>query len=125
MSPASAPICILDDDVSVLRSIGQLLESDGLSSQTFEHAGEFLAHARTHEVKVAVLDVCLGDANGLEVQAQLHDISPATRVIIMTGLDQPGVQTIALRNGARAFLLKPFEDEAFLSEVHDALAIAG
>jgi len=122
MSCVCAPICILDDDVSVLRSIEYLLESDGLAARTFEHVDDFLAHAREHEVKLAVLDVCLGEASGLEVQAQLQEISPRTRVIVMTGRDQPRLQSIALQNGARAFLLKPFADEMFLEHVHAALA---
>lgn len=124
MSSAFASICILDDDTSVLRSIESLLESDGLAAATFEHPDAFLAHARDHEVKVAVLDVCLGEASGLDVQAKLHEISPGTRVIVMTGRDRPGVQTTAMQNGARAFLLKPFRDETFLAHVHGALAIA-
>lgn len=124
MSSFSVPICILDDDASVLRSIKHLLESDGLAARTFEQASDFLAHAREHEVKVAVLDVCLGEESGLDVQARLHALSPGTRVIVMTGRDQPGLESVARRNGARAFLLKPFEDEAFLAHVRDALTIA-
>ena len=85
---------------------------------------EFFAHVREHEMTVAVLDVCLGDASGLEVQAKLHDISPGTRVVVMTGRDQPGWQSAAMQNGARAFLLKPFEDEIFPAHVHNAPAIA-
>lgn len=124
MSTSPVSICILDDDASVLRSIELLLESDGLTATTFESADDFLTHAREHELKVAVLDVCLGEKSGLEVQKELREFSPRTSVIVMTGRDRPGLQSTALQNGARAFLLKPFDDETFLAHIHAALALA-
>ena len=121
MSPAVPPICILDDEPSVLRSIKRLLESDGIDALGFERAGDFLAHAREHEVKLAVLDVRLVDGDGLEVQAELRRISPGTRVIVMSGRVRTGLQESVLQQGGSAFLLKPFEDEVFLAHVRRAL----
>jgi FixJ family two-component response regulator len=116
-----SPICILDDDASVLRSICRLLESEGLSVKSFQDANEFLAHARSYRIELAILDVCLREANGIEVQSRLREISPETSVIIMTGRDLPGLQSAALNNGARAFVLKPFDGESFLTKVQEAL----
>ncbi|MES2705653.1 MAG: response regulator [Verrucomicrobiota bacterium] len=124
MPSASIPICIVDDDASVLRSIEFLLESDGLAARSFESAGEFLAHAGAHDVKLAVIDVCLAGASGLEVQTRLKAISPDTKVIVMTGRDYPGLQSAAMIRGARAFLLKPFADGIFLTKVQEALRAA-
>ena len=59
-------ICILDDDASVRRSMEQLLDSDGLKAQSFEDAEDFLAHARSHAVRLAVLDVWMPETSGLE-----------------------------------------------------------
>jgi two-component system nitrogen regulation response regulator GlnG len=117
-------ICILDDDASVRRSMEQLLDSDGLKAQSFEDAEDFLAHARSHAVRLAVLDVWMPETSGLEVQAQLREVSPDTKVIVMTGRDTPALRATALEGGAFAFLLKPFDDEAFLSLVGQALRSA-
>ena len=117
-------ICILDDDASVRRSMEQLLDSDGLKAQSFEDAEDFLAHARSHAVRLAVLDVWMPETSGLEVQAQLREVSPDTKVIVMTGRDTPALRATALEGGAFAFLLKPFDDEAFLSLVRQALRSA-
>jgi len=121
MSPAPTPICILDDDPSVLRSVQRLLESDGLTAHTFEKAGAFLDHARAHEVKLAILDLTLGDASGFDVQAALNEFSPGTQVIIVTGRGDSGLEATARQKGAHAFLHKPFEDDRFLRLVHHAL----
>jgi two-component system nitrogen regulation response regulator GlnG len=114
-------ICILDDDSSVRHSIEQLLDSDGLLALSFEDAEDLLAHARSHAVPLAVLDVWMPETSGLEVHARLNEVSPGTRVIGMTARETPAIRAAALDGGAFAFVLKPFDDEAFLSLVRQAL----
>ena len=118
------PICIIDDDAPVRNSIEQLLDSDGLKAQSFEDAEDFLSYARSHAVPLAILDVWMPKTSGLEVQAQLRVVSPKTKVIVMTAREIPAIRAAALEGGAFAFLSKPFDDDAFLSLVHQALALA-
>ena len=122
MSHSAPPICLLDDDSSFLKSVSRLLASDRLPALAFQHAVDLLAHAREHPVRLAVLDVCMPDAHGLDVQAQLRGISPEIQVILMSGLDDSRVRETALQRGALAFFTKPFEDEPFLALVRQALA---
>ena len=121
MTEASDKICVLDDDDSVRSSIKHLLDSDGLTAQTFERGDDFLAHATGHKVALAILDVWLPDSSGLVIQGRLHEVSPDTRVIIMTGRERPGVRDAAMTAGAFAFLVKPFNDEIFIATVRRAL----
>jgi FixJ family two-component response regulator len=115
-------ICVVDDDTSVLRSVRELLASDGLEAQTFDNAEDFLAYAQGHVVKLAVLDVWMPAQTGIEVQERLHDLSPKTIVIIITGREKLATRRLALDGGAHAFLAKPFDNETFLASVHAALA---
>jgi FixJ family two-component response regulator len=124
MPEQTESICILDDDSSVRRSIEQLLDSDGLMALSFDQAEDFLAHARSHAVPLAVLDVWMPETSGLEVQERLNDVSPDTKVIVMTGRETPAIRAAALEGGAFAFVLKPFDDETFLSLVRQALRSA-
>jgi FixJ family two-component response regulator len=117
-------ICILDDDSTVLRSLQQLLDSDGFEARTFDNADKFLAHAHEHAVKLVLLDVWMPGKIGIEVQERLLEISPGTRVIVMTGREEPSVRAAAMEAGAFAFLVKPFDDEAFLTLVREALSEA-
>jgi FixJ family two-component response regulator len=117
-------ICILDDDASVRHSIVQLLDSDGLMAQSFEDAEVFFAHARSHSVRLAVLDVWMPEVSGLQVQARLRKESPATKIIVITGRETPVIRAAALQGGAFGFLVKPFDDEVFLSLVRQALRSA-
>jgi FixJ family two-component response regulator len=72
--------------------------------------------------RVVVSDVWMPVMNGLQVQACLRENSPETRIIFMTGRDDPSVRETALDAGAFAFLTKPFEDETLLQLIHKAVA---
>jgi FixJ family two-component response regulator len=105
----------------VRNSIEQLLDSEGLEAQSFEDAEDFLAYARSHAVPLAVLEVWMPKVSGLELQKQLQVMSPQTKVIVITAREIPAIRAAALEGGAFAFLMKPFDDEVFLSLVHQAL----
>jgi FixJ family two-component response regulator len=57
-------ICFLDDDSSVLQSIEQLLDSDGLQPVSFDRSDDLLAYVRKHVVLLAVLDVWMPETGG-------------------------------------------------------------
>ena len=118
------PIGSLDDDSSVLSSLRDLLDSDGLEARTFDNPHQFLAYAEEYPVKLAVLDVWMPEVNGVEVQERLRKLSPGTRVIIITAREEPAIREAAMEAGAFAFLGKPFDDEIFLTLVRRALGEA-
>ncbi len=117
-------VCLLDDDPSVLKGLGRLLSSADMHAETFSDPEKFLGYARIHRPAAALVDVCMPQMSGLEVQSRLHEISPSTRVIIFTGKDDPLVRSTALNGGASAFIIKPFDDEELLTAVRLALASA-
>ena len=116
-------VCLVDDDLSVLKSIERLLASDGLSVRGFNKPKDFLTHVQAHTVPLVVLDIWMEEMSGLEVQAQLSALSPQTRVIIITGREDQTAKLTALQSGVIAFFTKPFDDDQFLSAVRRALAI--
>jgi len=114
-------IWLLDDDASMLKALGRLLNSAGFTVEKFNHPADFLSELEQRECRVAILDVWMPDMNGLEVQACLRRESPKTRIIFITGRDDPSVRQTALDAGAFAFLAKPFEDEVLLQLIHKAV----
>lgn len=117
-------VCLLDDDPSILKGLTRLFSSAELQLQTFNDPNDFLCYARKHRPDVVLVDVCMPQMSGLEVQSQLREISPSTRVIIFTGKEDPLVRSTALNAGASAFLTKPFNDEELLTSVRLALTSA-
>ena len=93
----------------------------GLDAQTFDSPEVFLDYAREHAITLVVLDFSMPVKNGIEVQKQLRELSPRTSVVMITGSEEPATRALALQGGAFAFLVKPFEDHAFLAAIHSAL----
>src|SRR5205809_3707404 len=102
-SPVSASACdgiwLLDDDVSMLKALGRLLNSAGFIVEKFSDPADFLSRIAERECRVAVLDVWMPDMNGLEVQTCLKRDSPKTRIIFFTGRDDAVVRQAALDAG--------------------------
>jgi FixJ family two-component response regulator len=114
-------VCLVDDDASVRKSVRRLLESAGYKVDTFSDPKPFLRHLANHPVPVAVLDIWMESMTGMELLAHLCAKSPQTRVIFITGHEDPAAQATVMQAGAFGFLIKPFDDGEFLTLVERAL----
>jgi two-component system response regulator HydG len=121
-SSGKASICVLDDDPSMLKAVERLLKAEGFDVEKFSDPAAFLATIGQAPCGVAILDVWMPDMNGLEVQTRLRRESPETRIIFITGRDDPSIRQTALDAGAFGFLAKPFEDETLVQLIHKAAA---
>lgn len=117
-----ASVCLLDDDLSMLKALDRLLKPEDFNVEGFSHPAAFLATIGQAPCRVVILDVWMPDMNGLEVQSVLRKDSPETRIIFISGRDDPAVCQAALDAGAFGFLSKPFDDEALLQLVRKAVA---
>jgi CheY-like chemotaxis protein len=113
-------VCVVDDDPSVLKAMSRLIVSGGWGVESFNDPLDFLNRAAEQHPQLAVLDILMPQMNGIEVQRRLKQISPQTRVIILTSKDDPVVRTETLQSGASAFFLKPVDDDDFLAAVEAA-----
>ncbi len=107
-SDITRSVMIVDDDVSCLTAIEQIVTLWGHATVTFtsfEDARAYLAHARP---EVAIVDVRLGDYNGLQLVHLIQQKSPATRLFVVSGFDDPVLRAEATRLGA-VYLTKPID----------------
>src|SRR5258705_9253216 len=119
--PEGNEVCLVDDDLSVLKSMQYLLVSEGFKVRPFNKAEDFLAHAGAHHVPVVVTDIWMDQVTGLELLARLCAISPRTKVIVITAREDLAARATAMAIGPVAFFMKPFDDERFITAVRDAL----
>jgi FixJ family two-component response regulator len=125
LSPESheAPlICIIDDDAEVRGALDSLLRSTGFDVRTFGSPDDYLACDIAERASCLILDIHLGDANGLDFQQQLLDSEASVPIILMTGFGDIPQTVRAMKAGAVNFLSKPFDEEAMLAAVREAVA---
>jgi two-component system response regulator FixJ len=105
----------------MLKAVERLLKSEDFQVEKFDHLAPFLEALSQRPCRIAIIDIWMPDMSGLEVQAVLRKTSPNTRVIFMSGRDDPSARQVALEEGAVGFLSKPFDDEVLLQLVRKAL----
>ena len=119
--PHERPVVFLvDDDLSVLRSLSRALEIHGLEVKAFASAEEFL-NTYNNEHGCLVLDLSLPEKDGFELQAELKQQECEIPIIFITGQGGIPDSVKALRAGAIDFLEKPFKTERLLASIDEAV----
>jgi FixJ family two-component response regulator len=115
-------VFVVDDDAGVRASIQGLLKAAGLTSQSFETAEDFLRTKRVDGPSCLILDVSLPGMNGLDFQEQLSKAGLRIPIVFITAHGDIPMTVRAMKSGALEFLTKPFDDEALLKAIQQALA---
>jgi FixJ family two-component response regulator len=116
--PEKGIICVVDDDLTCLKAVVRLLRAAGFPIVPFENPRLFLEYAKAYPVSLAIVDLQMPEVSGLDVQRALYDFCPKAKVIIITGEQEPGLdRTIALEQGAIAFLFKPLSLGALVEAI--------
>jgi PAS domain S-box-containing protein len=118
--PANALICVVDDDDSIRRSLSRLFRSVHLPTETFSSAQSYLDRAAHSGPSCLVLDVCMPDLDGLDLQQTLAD--RREQIVFLTGYGDVPTCADAMKAGAVDFLAKPVDDEKLLRAVCRALS---
>lgn len=114
---------VVDDDESVARAISRVLRAAGLKVDTFTTGNALLQKMQMqpwYRPSCVILDVCMPDPDGLEMQRRLAD----TRIpiIFMTAHDVPEARDKALSAGAIGYLRKPFNTAYLVDLVRSVIA---
>jgi FixJ family two-component response regulator len=115
------PVCLVDDDPSVRRSLSRTLRAAGYEVAVFASAEEFLASGQGARPGCLVLDVDMPGLNGLELQARLARENQDMPIVFITAHGDIPMTVKAMQRGAVDFLPKPFGSAAFLAAVRAAL----
>jgi two-component system response regulator RegA len=107
-------LLIVDDDGPLLRRLARAMETRGFTVEAAETVAEGIAKVRQRAPKYAVVDLRLGDGNGLDVIETIRQFRQDTRVIVLTGYGNIATAVTAVKLGAVDYLSKPADaDDVF------------
>jgi CheY-like chemotaxis protein len=110
-------VLLAEDDETMVSLLKTLLGMEGFQVATLmDQRGDPLETIRREKPDVILLDIFLGDRNGLEILRQIRQ-SPdlkSTRVLVTSGIDR---SEECLSAGADGFLLKPFMPEDLIRKL--------
>jgi two-component system response regulator RegA len=107
--PSDRTLLIVEDDKSFLQRLARAMESRGFTVTSAESVAEGLSRLETALPAFAVVDMRLGDGNGLDVISALKRRRPDARGIILTGYGNIATAVNAVKMGAVDYLAKPVD----------------
>lgn len=113
------PLLIVDDDATFARVLGRALTSRGFEVITTDNPEDARALTRRHQPRYCVLDLKLGDENGLRLIPELQSLVPDIRVLLLTGYASIATAVEAIKRGAHDYLAKPVDADAVVRALLD------
>lgn len=114
-------VFVVDDGISIRRSLERLMKSVGLRVETFASAQDFLSRERPVEPSCIILDVRMPGLSGFDLQDALAAVNFKIPIIFLTGHGNVPLTVRAMKAGAVDFIEKPFDDQVLLDAVRKAL----
>ncbi len=110
--PEDKTLLLVDDDKPFLTRLARAMETRGFLVMTAESVAEGVAQVRKAAPSYAVVDLRLGDGNGLDVIEALHLARPEARAVVLTGYGNIATAVTAVKLGAIDYLAKPADADA-------------
>lgn len=114
-APATAAL-IVEDDRNIRRSVCTALEASGWTVHEAETLRQALAHARSHDYDLVIVDLGLPDGEGDDLIASIREESQVP-IIVLSARSEEQHKVRALDAGADDYVEKPFRVAEFLARV--------
>ena len=118
-------VFIVDDDESMCRALGILLETYNFNVDTFTSAKEFFRVVPDNVSGCLILDIHMPGLDGWEALKRIVDSGSNRPVILISADKNRGLDRKALIAGARGYLQKPFNDQALIDLINSAIKKKG
>jgi FixJ family two-component response regulator len=116
-------ILVVDDDVSVHKSLSRLIRAVGWNAETFSSAHEFMECMPFPGAACVLLDIQMPGLTGPELHEWMKSKGISLPVVFLTGHGDIPASVQAMKRGAVDFLLKPVDDEVLLETIRSAIAM--
>jgi FixJ family two-component response regulator len=120
--PRERCVHIVDDEVRVREALTVLLSTAEIESRSYGSAEEYLKSMQLPEPVCVLLDNQLPGMSGIELLKRIVEAASNSSVIMITGFGDVPTAVLAMKAGAFDFVQKPFDPEAVLATVEEALS---
>ena len=107
-----ASLIIVDDDEIFRKRLLSAMEKKGYYVTGFGTIKESIQYIEKTPPNYAVIDLRLGDGNGLQVVSVLSKLKPECKIVILTGYGNIPTAVAAVEEGACDYLAKPADERA-------------
>ena len=115
-------LLLVDDDNPFRERLARAMEKKGFVVTQAESVKKGIDTVRLNKPAFAVVDLRLGDGNGLEVVKEIQSSNTNSRIIMLTGYGNIPTAVAAIKDGAIDYLSKPADaddiEKALLAEAN-------
>jgi FixJ family two-component response regulator len=122
-SEATYEVFIVDDDPVVHEALSAAFQRNGFRVTSFSDGNAFLAAAIQMEPACVLLDVSMPVVSGLDVLKKLVARHYPSPIVMLSGKRDVPIVVEAIKNGALDFIEKPFDADAVVTRVREALTV--
>ena len=115
-------VLIADDDDSLRHILAATLEKAGYETLRARNGAETLASVKRADIDVILLDIWLGDVNGLELIEEIQKDNSTASIIVITAHGTTQTAIDAAKQRAYGYLTKPIDQKQLLDLVSRAAA---
>ena len=106
-------ILVVEDDRFFRQMYVDLLKEDGYEVDTVNSGAKALELLAGNDYQLVITELVIPGMSGIELLARVKQQAPTVDVILVTGHANVESAVVALKSGARDYLLKPFNHEEF------------
>ena len=117
-------VLIADDDNSLRSVLNAALNKAGYGTDQAKNGQEAIECVQKNEFDVILLDIFLGDTDGLELIDSIQELNPSAAIIIITGHGTTQTAIEAAKRQAYSYLTKPVDRNELLELVERAASAA-
>ena len=118
----TSTVLVVDDDSSIRRVLRLRLEAEGYRVLSAGDPERALQQVRDHsDVDLALVDLRLGEADGVSLMGELHALQPDLSVVILTAHGTIDSAVDAMQKGACNYVTKPFNNTELLIQIRHCL----
>jgi DNA-binding NtrC family response regulator len=123
-APVKATILLVEDNHEVRHLMRELLAAAGYVVLEASGVEEAMAIERSHpgRIDLLVTDIVMPGFSGVQLGKRLSAVRPAMGVLYVSGYSDHEVASRALKDGAVAYLQKPFTPDELARQVAESIA---
>ena len=119
MPPIKILVC--DDERNICESVSLILEKEPYSLAFASNGKEVIKKVKEFKPEIVILDIKMPKLSGLDTIETIKSINPETKIIMISGYEQPEVIKEALSRGATDYLAKSFSGKQLKDAIQSAL----
>ena len=117
MAEEKIKVLIADDEDPLRMTVAAWLSDEGFEVEQAVDGLDAIKKVQSHDFDIAVLDIKMPGANGLEVLRYIKKNSPQTECVMATGMSDVSMAVEAMKLGSREYLTKPIDMDQLVPQL--------